>query len=432
MIHVHQCFNAVGHGTFFSGLVLDKWHAGSFSWIYDCGSKRTTRIDQEITSLEGWKQWPEQVDLLVLSHFDDDHVNGVERLLRSTKARVLALPYMDVGHSLACAASVRTDSCSASTAAFQLDPAAWLQSRGLAGQVDTVLLVQGGPRGDGDPPVDQGPVSLPGGPDDNQRSRDDRANTNGMTSFHLSRTARGTDKTAAPRMALWRHAASTAAHGIPLELMFFNATQPNLFRKDGSGDLVARRSRRSTSVVQADVDVVVRRYGLHDPSRPPRKGWRDALRSVYVKHFGGSSPQRNNISLCLLVRPLGSDVRSCDVFRCRDICCPARRRGPTQGRAGMLLLGDLRIDSATLAEMQAHFGQMRWKDIGTVQVPHHGSRHSWEPGSAASFNPDRFVHCIPDVSSHHPHKSVEDDLSAFPVLRADFGSGVVIDYHFDR
>ena len=91
MIHVHQCFNAVGHGTFFNGLAHDDERAESFSWIYDCGSKRTTRIDQELTSLEGWEKWPEEVNLLVLSHFDDDHVNGVERLLRSRRVRILAL-----------------------------------------------------------------------------------------------------------------------------------------------------------------------------------------------------------------------------------------------------------------------------------------------------------------------------------------------------
>lgn len=433
VIHVHQCFNAVGHGTFFNGVACYGEYANSFSWIYDCGSRRTTRIDQEITCLESWEQWPEEVDLLVLSHFDDDHVNGVERLLRSRRVRTLALPYMDIGHSLACAASVSTDPCSASTAAFQIDPIGWLQSRGLAGQVDTVLLVQGGPRGDNDPPVDGEAVPLPGGPEGNLIGRDTRPDTNGAALFHRASATKGTGNTAtAPRSVLWRHAAATVAHGIPLELMFFNATQPDLFRNDGSGGLLARRSRRPTSNVQADVDLVMRRYGLQDLSRPPKRGWRDALRAVYVKHFGSSSQQRNNISLCLLVRPLGLKAERCSIFRHRDICCSTRRRRVSIiEKAGTLLLGDLRIDGATLAEMQAHFGPARWADLSTVQVPHHGSRHSWEPGAAAVFGPDRFIHCIPDASSHHPHKSVNDDLSATVVLRADYRDSVVIDYHYE-
>ena len=338
---------------------------------------------------------------------------------------------MDVGHSLACAASVSADPCSASTAAFQLDPVAWLQSRGLAGQVDTVLLVQGGPRGDDDPPVDTGAVPLPGGPDDNQRPRNDRPDTDSTTALRLAIAPIGTGTTTAPRIVIWRHAASAVAHSIPLELMFFNATQPDLFRKNGSGGLLARRSRQSTLVVQADVEVVARRYGLYDLSRSLGRGWRDALRAVYAKHFGGSSQQRNNISLCLLVRPLGVDVERCTIFRRREVHCSTRRhRVPLVGKAGTLLLGDLRIDSATLAEMQAHFGPARWVDIGTVQVPHHGSRHSWEPGSAAVLGPDRFIHCVPDASFHHPHRSVNDDLSATAVFRADYRAGVAIDYHF--
>ena len=431
MIHVHQCFNAVGHGTFFNGLALDSGRTGSFSWIYDCGSKRTTQIDHELTCLEGWEKWPEEVDLLVLSHFDDDHVNGVERLLKSRRVRTLALPYMDVGHSLACAASVSADACSASTAAFQLDPIAWPQSHGLAGQVDTMLLVQGGPVGEDNPPFDGGPIPLPGGPGDNQRTGDNRPDTNGIIPFHLASATKGTGNTAVPRTVRWRHTTSTVGGDIPLELMFFNATQPDLFRKDGGGGLVARRSRQSISIVQADVDIVVRRYGLQNLSRPLKRGWRDALRGVYVKHFGNSSQQRNNISLCLLVRPLRSNAARCKIFSHRNICCPTRRRRvPIMDKAGTLLLGDLRIDSATLAEMQAHFGSKRWADIGTVQVPHHGSRHSWEPGAAAVFRPDRFIHCIPNTSPHHPHKSVEDDLSPTAVLRADYRAGVVIDYHF--
>ncbi|MGE4050192.1 MAG: MBL fold metallo-hydrolase [Piscinibacter sp.] len=113
-------------------------------------------MGQEITGLERWAQRPEDVDLLVLSHFDDDHVNGVERLLSSRRVRVLALPYLDIGHRLAGAGSVSSEACSASTAAFQLDPVAWLHSRGLSGQVDTLLLVQSGRREDGDPPIDGG------------------------------------------------------------------------------------------------------------------------------------------------------------------------------------------------------------------------------------------------------------------------------------
>ncbi|MDI3150067.1 MBL fold metallo-hydrolase [Serratia nevei] len=432
MIHVHQSFNAVGHGTFFNGLAIDGKSNCAFSWIYDCGSKRTTRIEQELSFLEAWGKWPKEIDLLVLSHFDNDHVNGVERLLRSRRVRTLALPYMDVGQSLAYAASIGTDPCSISTATFQLNPIDWLQARGLAGQVDTLLLVQGGPHDNNDIPFEGEPVPLIGGPESNQIKRDSRIDTDATTTFPgVSATIPSGNTTTVPRLAFWKHSVAAIAYGIPLEIMFFNSTQPTLFRKDANGDLLARRSRKTTTVVQADIDFVVNKYRLQDLSRSPKKGWRDALRAVYVKHFGNSGQQRNNISLCLSIRPLGGKAECCRIFSDRDICCPTSRcRVSIIERAGTLLLGDLRIDNTTLDEMHTHFGAVRWADIGTVQVPHHGSQHSWEPGVAAVFGPERFIHCIPDVSTDHPHKSVNDDLRGTDVLRADYRTGVVIDYHF--
>lgn len=431
MVHIHQCFNAVGHGTFFSGLAWGGGPTGQFSWIYDCGSRRTTQIDKEIACLEDWGKWPDLIDLLVLSHFDDDHVNGVERLLRSRRVSVLALPYMDVGHSLACAAAVGADPCSVSTATLQLDPIGWLTSRGLAGQVGTVLRVRGGPRNDDDPPVDGGPTPFPSSPADNLGLQDDRSNKDGGSGFNLTKAVSSSAGSCTPRLLQWRHAASMAAPGLPMEFMFYNSTQPDLFRTDSAGVLVARRSGKSHSIVQADVDVVVRSYRLHDLSRSPRRRWRDALRAIYVKHFGGASQQRNNISLCLLVRPLVPNVAPCGIFRDRHLCCTRVLDDELiYARAGMLLLGDLRVDKPTRSEMYAHFGHLRWSDVGTVQVPHHGSRHSWEPGAAANFNPNRFIHCIPETSAHHPHKTVDEDLDGYHVHRADYTTRVVLDYHF--
>ncbi|HFK2923658.1 TPA: hypothetical protein ACGY8I_001200 [Aeromonas hydrophila] len=438
MIHVHQCFNAVGHGTFFNGLAFDERSNSSFSWIYDCGSKRKTRLEQELSDLECWHQWPEEVDLLVLSHFDDDHVNGVERLLSSRRVRILALPYMDVGHSLACAASIGTEPSSVSTAMFKLDPVNWLQSRGLAGQVDTLLLVQGGSSSNNDTPVNGEPLPLPGEPEENRRRRDSRPDTDVTTSFQGTRTivtghSGNTNTATVPRVVFWNHRIAAASCGSFLELMFFNATQPDLFRTNASNSLLARRSGQPISVVQADVDVVVQRYRLQDLRRSPKKGWRDALRAVYVKHFGSSSQQRNNISLCLLIRPLASEVGSCSLglFGQRNIYSPTPpSRVSIIEKAGTLLLGDLRIDKATLAEMQVHFGAVRWADLSTVQVPHHGSQHSWESGVAKVFRPERFIQCVPYESSHHPHKNVSDDLRGADVFHADYKAGVVIDYHF--
>jgi len=427
MIHVYQCFQAVGHGTFFTGIITEEPEKPIFSWVYDCGSKRTTRLEAEISEIEPWKYWPDEIDLFVLSHFDDDHVNGVERFLRTKRVRNLALPYLDTAQRLAAAASTTGDACSASTALFQLDTIAWLKSRGLLDHVGSILLVRGGRRGPNDPPGDIEQNPLPLTPNENESrstvssSKDEDLQVDYLQGLELS--------TSGPKLLAWKHTIPTSASGAPIEFMFFNTEQNNLFRTNDSNVRVAKRSGASIATVQADISTVMHRYRLMDLSKPPRRRWREELRKVYDRHFGHSSQARNNISLCLLVRPRATDIGVCTIFNKRNFVSPVRNKLGTMSRGGLLLLGDLRVDSAVINEMKNHFGLVRWDSISGVQIPHHGSQHSWQPGNAAAFAPEWFVHCVPDSSTHHPHKFVENDLKGFNVLRADYQTRVAFNYH---
>lgn len=91
-LHVHQCFQAVGHGTFFTGVIETDAEPGKkiFSWVYDCGAKSKTRVERVIADVDLSEIMPDSVDMFVLSHFDNDHVNGVEHFLRRRSVRWLA------------------------------------------------------------------------------------------------------------------------------------------------------------------------------------------------------------------------------------------------------------------------------------------------------------------------------------------------------
>jgi hypothetical protein len=270
---------------------------------------------------------------------DDDHVNGVERLLRTRSVRCLALPYMDIGQRLQQASSVSSDPCSASTALLQLDPVQWLTSQGLSDKVETVLMIRGGARGDNDPPVDVDPQPLPGSPSRDERFQPGAVGNDDEQLRREYRTVPQQTGFAGPRLALWKHAFPSAAARFPIELMFFNSEQPDLFRVNATGDRVARRSGASLKVLQIEVSVVMRRYGLEDLSKPPRRGWRQELRRIYERHFGRSGLARNNISLCLLVRPLAPEVEPCSLFDGGGSLLPY-----PMDRAGLLCLGDLQVD----------------------------------------------------------------------------------------
>lgn len=92
---------AVGHGGFHTG-VLGFSHP-QFRWVYDCGSwhKRDALKRRISDFLERARRYGgRDIDLLFLSHFDADHVNGLEILFAGrdevpTTVDTVVAPYLD-------------------------------------------------------------------------------------------------------------------------------------------------------------------------------------------------------------------------------------------------------------------------------------------------------------------------------------------------
>lgn len=94
-------FHSVGQGLMHSGIITK----GStrtfkkFSFIYDCGGKfvRNSTGMAEVNGLarrlekRGRKRY---LDLLILSHFHNDHINGLEYLLRKVTVGTAVIPYV--------------------------------------------------------------------------------------------------------------------------------------------------------------------------------------------------------------------------------------------------------------------------------------------------------------------------------------------------
>ncbi|MGJ5176528.1 MBL fold metallo-hydrolase [Bradyrhizobium oligotrophicum] len=92
---------AVGHGGFHTG-ALGFTHP-QFRWVYDCGSWRKRAILRQriFDFLDRARVYGRRkIDLLFLSHFDADHVNGLEVLFAGTEGKPLDVdtvvaPYLD-------------------------------------------------------------------------------------------------------------------------------------------------------------------------------------------------------------------------------------------------------------------------------------------------------------------------------------------------
>lgn len=86
-------FHPIGQGSFYTGSINDFNNHDYFKCVYDCGVKPDhTRLNEEIELFKGGLHG--KLDVLFLSHLDDDHVNEVRHLLGGIECSKVYLPYL--------------------------------------------------------------------------------------------------------------------------------------------------------------------------------------------------------------------------------------------------------------------------------------------------------------------------------------------------
>lgn len=84
-------FHPVGHGLFYSGTIKNCNDNNHFSFVYDCGGCNPNIINSAIENAD----LPSTINLLIISHFHEDHINGVLKLKNKHKIETVILPYLD-------------------------------------------------------------------------------------------------------------------------------------------------------------------------------------------------------------------------------------------------------------------------------------------------------------------------------------------------
>jgi ribonuclease BN (tRNA processing enzyme) len=87
-INVNFTYRNVGQGLFYTGRI------GSFNFVYDCGSENRTRLKESILSYKERELRRNLLDVLIISHFHDDHIIGLEELLNNLHIDTVILPYL--------------------------------------------------------------------------------------------------------------------------------------------------------------------------------------------------------------------------------------------------------------------------------------------------------------------------------------------------
>lgn len=94
----------VGQGLFSSGKVSLP-NQKEFVWVYDCGSTNQKYITEAVNNMKQTYQ-NDVIDLLAISHFDKDHINGLSELLKGRKVKYWLLPYYPLWQRLLVALSL--------------------------------------------------------------------------------------------------------------------------------------------------------------------------------------------------------------------------------------------------------------------------------------------------------------------------------------
>lgn len=318
-----------------------------------------------------------------------------------------------------------------------LDTAGFLALRGLSTKVRRIVLVKGYPHNW------NGRRGIPDGPEGVERP-EVGAQDNEVPRLHLVLQATSLDEVEysggsslftqadglqPQKMQVTEHQTAGHLSNQCWEFAFFNKEPP---------DGLAPKSGKALADVRKSVRRVMDKFDLTKASEAIVEGWRDDLRKCYDKHFGKRAKGRNDISLCVLSRPtVGGKIEPCGLFKVKSrnsglgIAHPEIAIGGDA--AGLLLTGDINFDSATRAEMEAHFSSWRWKDIGVMQIPHHGSRGSWELGTEMACHHKTSVLCVPDndPSGRHPDANLVMALATRNPVPANYSSDVRFTFHMN-
>jgi len=84
-------FYPVGQGCFYAGAI--KSDTKEFVIVYDCGTVSTRSFLKD--SIIKFKNEYKKIDLLIVSHFDEDHVNGLKELLTGIACEKVIIPYYE-------------------------------------------------------------------------------------------------------------------------------------------------------------------------------------------------------------------------------------------------------------------------------------------------------------------------------------------------
>ncbi len=369
-------FHPVGQGLFYSG------QFNEFRFVYDCGTDSgQVYMDRALNGYEV----DGKLDLLILSHFHDDHINGVKKLLAKTKGvREVILPYLYPAERLITAASyaVRNnlDTLPGQYIDFLRDPVAFLTQEGA----ERITFIASGE------PVGEWP-DYPGGMADG-----------------IAWYGETLDKATFPELNTAPDQVRIKPHSVICRATIWRF---KFFCPPGRASTSDIRKEMQARGIDPDNVAGT----LHDRL--------DDLKDIYHSLFGGSQGQNVTSLVCChgpvvrihyhhgwlapwsllqtCYRPLWFPWRAgiLEWLHLQDNDNPA---------IDQMLTGDANL---TVTEYRHHFSR-ELRRVGLFCLPHHGSRENWRTAFLSDHTNCTLWVCAAGLGNRHrhPHMKVVQDL----------------------
>ncbi|MEH6416097.1 hypothetical protein [Pseudomonas sp. CGJS7] len=414
-------FHPVGQGLFASGDIGQYQHGLwmgmgpniKFDWVYDCGTtSEQALVEVAIGNLCADRSDQADLGLVVLSHFDKDHISGIVRLLQRKKVGILLLPYVPLCDRILIGLHEGAEA-DEPLMRFLLNPVRYLRGADVKG-IGRVLFV----------PPSRGRAIDGGEPDDrpdqdateDPPSRDSDAWDLDYEVEENPPPASGDDgdpALAPPDGAIASVAMLAEGQNLRLKNLWeFVPYNDAEHRAKATGAFTSQARQDADELVNATTDVA-------------REAALAKLKCLYDKTFGKSGQARNEISLFLYGGPLAAGR-----FRTEGRLNGYLGYGigmwkcfyDDPGKGAVLYCGDGYLDNdLRLKSLIDYLGPHRIERTCVFQVMHHGALNNWHQGVAAAIGAPVNVFCSDPHHKKlgHPHAEVLRDFWPWGAIQVD-------------
>jgi len=415
---VRYAFHSVGQGLFASGALGNcpsRWMGTEkgdvhLLWVYDCGTTSPQALLKEALDrfAKEYVAKKQLLNLVVLSHFDRDHISGVVDLLGRFEVDVLLLPFVPLAQRIILAfhEGIAVDDALFS---FFINPVGYLNEVGVR-RVHRVVFV---PPSDGEGP---GPEA---GNDDLDRPAPDR------WPEHEDAYRLDFDSRPFPDDVLGAAGDESIGRIGHVSMLkpgsALRAASVWEFVPYNDGTLALQAGENWLAKVRALRDQL-----LGEKQREKRAKLLADLKDHYDEEFGANSKERNQISLFLYAGPLSASApdgcranygwtfKADPPFIASGELIRGWRAADHPGkRAAVLYTGDGYLDTSNRMDaLQRSVGNARIDRTAVLQVMHHGAEDNWAPGVASAIGPWFSVFSSdPNHGGYrHPHAEVLRDF----------------------